>query len=452
MPLPFLSGAQGDPIRLQRQVAAQAALGIPAIADFVDFLSNAGPMQPSPQEVQRLVVAAGGAPLPSLPGKTVVEGGLLDIGDIDPSNKGMLQFLANLYGQYLYIDNTTWHRWRFGLDEATAAAPFLTIHNDNDIIPRTRFKDVLMSGATITAAPNENFDIQFQAQVGNYDFFGAVSQEVGSGSDLPILERTFDGNWALDATDKDIYIRVDDASGAPVSVDVSVKVSSAAVYSATQTIILGQWNRLYDESGAIIGTWAEQPKVYWSTAASLTDTDEFKILKRKARWTPSLGVERPIASVNGSFFLNGEEKRVEGGFEIAAEWENAEVFQDTFQKQGGTPERSGLFRVTVTPTQRITDLDVQNAIHENLELSLVIDAQTDSEIVAGQPYRALMVFPAVKAYEPMYGAEPGATNREQAPTLIAGVPSATFNYGGMSFDTHSTIVIDNDLSDTAVFG
>ena len=77
MPLPFLSGAQGDPIRLQRQVAAQAALGIPAIADFVDFRSNAGPLQPSPQEVQRLVVAAGGAPLPSLPGKTVVEGGLL---------------------------------------------------------------------------------------------------------------------------------------------------------------------------------------------------------------------------------------------------------------------------------------------------------------------------------------------------------------------------------------
>ena len=452
MPLPFLSGAQGDPIRLQRQVAAQAALGIPAIADFVDFRSNAGPLQPSPQEVQRLVVAAGGAPLPSLPGKTVVEGGLLDIGDIDPSNKGMLQMLANLYGQYLYIDNTTWHRWRFGLDEATAAAAFLTIHNDNDILPRTRFKDVLMSAMTITAAPNENFDIQFQSQIGNYDFFGAVTQEVGTASTLPILERTFDGNWALDATDKDIYIRVDDNALLPVSFLGSVKVGLAASYTNQQTFLMDQFNRLYDESGVIIGTWAEQPKVYFPSGATLVDTDEFKILKRKVRWTPSLGVERPIASVNGSFFLDGAEKRVEGGFEISAEWENAEVFQDTFQKQGGTPERSGLFRITVTPTQRITDLDVQQAIHENQELSLVIDAQTDSEIVAGQPYRALMVFPAVKAYEPMYGAEPGATNREQAPTLIAGVPRATFNYGGMSFDTHCTIVIDNDLSDTAVFG
>lgn len=444
MTLPFLSSATGDPINLKRQVAQQSTLRIPATTGFVDFRSNGGPIAPSPSDVERLLIALGGAPAERLPGKTAIEGGPFAIGDVDPANKGMLQFLANAFGKYDITDNTTWYSWRFGLDEATQAAKFLTLMNDTDVLPRMRFKDVMMGGFTASAAPNDNFAIEFPFVSGGYDMHGAVTQETGTGSTLPLFEHTWSGNWAPDATDQDIYIQV--VTGA--SFTFKVKIGAASTYDgATLTGVEGGWVRLTDENDARIGEYAEQVRMYIPSGATWSDADEFKVAKRRAAWTPSLAVDRPVAAVNTAFILGGNEIRVEGGWNVEANWENLELLQDVSGKQGATPDRTGEFQVTVTPTRRIVDLDIQKALHEGETLSLVIEGITDDEIGAtGRNYRFLMVFPAVRPFGAMFGVEAGGESKDEVPTLVAGVPDATFNYDGESYDSHCTILIENDIS------
>ena len=445
---PFLSTATGDPINLKRQIAQQPTLRVPATTGFVDFRSNGGPIAPSPSDVERLLIALGGAPSNRLAGKTAIEGGPFSIGDVDPANKGMLQLLANGFGQYAITDNTTWFSWRFGLDEATAAANYLTLHNDTDVLPRMRFKDLMVGGFSVSAAPNDNLAIEFPFISGGYDMHGEVTQTAGTGSDLPILEHTWSGNWALDAVDKDLYVEV--VSGATFT--FKCKVGSATTYDgATLTGVEGGWIRLTDESDERLGEYAEQIRMYIPSGATWTDADEFKIAKRRASWTPSLAVERPVAAVNTAFILGGEEIRVEGGWQVEAAWENLELYNDTSGKQGGTPDRTGEFQVTVTPTRRVVDLDIQKALHEGETLSLVIEAITDSVIGATtENYRFLMVFPSVKPFGAMFGVEAGGESKDEVPTLIAGVPSSTFNYDGESYDSHCTILIQNDISDLGV--
>ena len=444
MALDWLDGATGDPINLKRQVAAQTAIRVPATTGFVDFRSNGGPIAPTPSEVERLIISLGGAPLANLPGKTNVEGGPFSIGDVDVSNKGMLHFLANAFKKHTITDNTTWYQWRFGLDETTQAAPYLTLLNDTDVLPRMRFKDMMIGGFTMAAGPNDNLSIEFPFVSGGYDMHDDPTQTAGTGSDLPILEHTWSGNWDDSTTDSDIYVEV--VTGA--SFTFKVKIGSASTYDgATLTGVEGGWVRLTDENDERIGEYGEQVRLYVPSGATWTDADEFKFERQRATWTPSLGVERPIAAVNTAFIVDGVEYRVEGGWNIEAAWDTLELKPDTAGKQGGTPSRKGELKVTLTPTREIVNLDFQKALHEGTQLAIVIDGVSDDQIGAsGMEYMMRAVFPAVRPTGTMFGVEAGGENTEETITLMAGVPDSTFNYDGEAYDSHFTLLLQNDVA------
>ena len=79
---------------------------------------------------------------------------------------GYLHFLANLFGQYTITDNTTWQEWEFSLDMSTptSAAEFLSLLNDNDVLPRTRVFDMMMGAR--------------QDSTETYDFWNGAIDEV----------------------------------------------------------------------------------------------------------------------------------------------------------------------------------------------------------------------------------------------------------------------------------
>jgi hypothetical protein len=441
MALGFLKSATGDPINTKRRVAQQSTLRVPATTGWVDFRSNGGPIAPAPSDVERLVIGQSGAPSKRLPGKTNIEGGPFSIGDVDVSNRGMIQFLANVFKKYTLTDNTTWYQWRFGLDETTSAASFLSMLNDNDVVPRTRYKDMQIGGFSISAGAGENLAIEFPFLAGGYDFHGDGTQTSGTGSTVPILEHTWEGNWEP-TVDKDIFVEIQAGTAT-----LKCKIGSASTFDgAAITFVDGGWVRLTDETDARIGEYGEQIRLYMPSTPTLTANDVFEWEAQRASWSQTLGVERPIASVNTAFILGGEEIRVEGGWNIEAAWENFELLGDTSGKQGATPERTGELQISVTPTRTITDLDIQKALHEGTELSLVIDCVSDDEIGAsGEEYLARLVFPALKPSGAMFGTEPGGESKDETVTLTAGVPDATFNYDGEAYDSHMTVLLQNDV-------
>jgi hypothetical protein len=449
MGLPFFSGYTGDPINMKRQVAAQATRGLPATAAFRDFTAAGGPLAISPQVIERLAINPGGAPLVPLVGKTNLGGGPLAPIDVDPNDYGLIHFLANLFGKYAVANVTgAAERWRFALDKATPGPGLLSMRGFNDVIPETRFHDLLIGGAEIVAAPGENFAVQFPFVFGGYYFGGVAEQETGAASTLPVLRKTWPGNWAED-DDADIWIKflTDNADG---TWEVQAGLGSSTVeptFSDTRTLTEGVWFRLHNTDGSRIGVKAEQPEAFVPVGATLAELDVFRIPKRATPFTPALGASQAISSVNTSFILDGEETRVEGGWTVSLAWDTLEARPDTAGRQSATVRRAGQLRAIVTPTRDLVDLTLQQALHERQPISVVIDAETDVMIGAtALPYRILVVLPACTPRGDLFDAEAGAANRDESLELVAGDPDATFTYDGLDFDSHAEIVVVNGRS------
>lgn len=453
--LPYLSGATGDPINLKRRVALQSTLGIPAITGFVDTRTNGGPFTINKAIVDRLAIIAGGAPPVPLPSKALMQGGPFDMGDFDPADPGLLAMFANVYKRLDVTDNTTWHRWKFALDGTShTEAAYLTWLNDNDVLPRTRVNDVLLGGFALNAEPGGNFQLEFPFVAGAYDFWGDPALENGTGT-LPIVLRTSEQNWYLDAVDGDLFIKVVSDVGGLIT--YLAKVTTAAPYGAiTSTYQLGEAPGVIIDStsGLEIGTCRETPRIYWPVGSTLILDDEFSIAKRRAAWTPSLATDHATPAVNTRLYLNDEFIRAEGGYTINAEWGTLEALQDVSFEQGATVRRKGRFNVTIELTRELADLAMQKVLHEREEAAIVVEVCSDDVIdatpVPDQRFRALFVFPACAISGDMYGVESGGENTEETVTLTAGVPDTTYTFDGIGFDSHANVLIDTDVSAASV--
>jgi hypothetical protein len=461
MTLALLSGATGDPINLKRRIAQQSTRGVPPPeADWKDFESNGGPFTVEPGEIERQLISLGGQPAGNLTGKIALGQGPIALGDVDPANHIYLHALGNLFKQVDINDQTTYYDWIFSLAGSgfAATSAFLAMLNDNDVTPRMRILDILVGAMRWTTSPNENLSVDFDIVAGEVDLHGLITQETGSGSTLPQVKRLHNGNYAADADlaeDGDLYVELQTVAGSVLT--VRTKIGSSAAYSNSQTMNADdKWYRLQDEAGDRIGLdpskMAEQVLIRFPSGGTYTTADEFKVLGRRAAWTQTLPVTRPISSVNTMFILDGEEIRTEDGWDVEIAWENAESVPDVAGRQTATSERSGDLVATVTPSRRVIDMTLQAALMKASTVSLVIDAEAEAEIsTSGRPYRNIIICPECRVFGESFGAEAGGENRVETITLRPQRPTTTpFNYdagGGVTYgvDGHINIVVETDI-------
>lgn len=445
MTQPFVGGATGNPKKTRFRIAQQTTEGVPAVANFADFRAYGGGMPLESKLIQRLALNLNAEPLKKLMGKLGIDPGTIFIGDMDVANKGMVQMLVNLFGAYATsTPGTGATRWHLSAGGATAAAPFFTLLRDNDVNWRARFRDCKTSAVNLSASPNSNYEIQLPMVAGQVDFHGTPVQTAGTGSTLPILSKLWSGNLVDDAVDKDIFLKIISAA----SKTLKAKIASASTYDgAALTYVLAQHLGLTDETDAIIGLIAEQISAYFATGATLADNDEFQIPKRMAAWSPSLGTERPVSSINTFFWLNGELKRMEGGWQIAGVREGVERLEDVSGRQTARVVSRGDLVFRITPSRELADLDLQTAILNQGTLPVFVDAKLDAEIASsGLPYRVIWGFPACTVGGKTFDSERGATNRQESLVLEAGVPDAGVVFDGITFTTAASCVIDTDFS------
>lgn len=454
----FLQSATGDPVLTKRRSARQSARMVPpGESAFKDFRNNGGPIAITSAEIVRQNISAGGAPQPKLTGKRGGNTGSMAFGDLDPVNLGQLHMFANVMKKYAYTDNTTWQKWQFDLSQATSADAYVALLNDNDVTPRMRFRDVLYGGFQLGAQPNGNLSLTAPFVYGELDLHGASTQTAGTSSDTYHLRGTWDQQWAADATDKDLYIKRISKSGSVWS--MKAKIGSGSAYSSGFSVTEGLdsagnpiYTNVLDETGALIGTWAEPVKIHIPASAVGTDNDIWKFPKRRASWSQSLDAERAISSVESIFFIDGEEVRIDGGFAYNFAWARNEALPQVSGRQGATVDRGGDLMVTLTPTRRITDLRLQKAIFLGSTVSAVLDSRTSSNISgASRPYRGVLMLPAVKLFAEMFDTAVGGQNKDEAPVGQAGLPTSTFTYtdsvlGSLTTDSHASLVLENDVT------
>ncbi len=440
----FPASATGDAIKTQRRIAPQSSiLDYDAFSTIRDFRQNGGPLPISKGFVERLAYDASGAPLLPLPSKTDLAQSVMPLGDVDPSDFGLIHMLVDFFGQYAITDNTTWYEWIFGLDGATAAGDFFKLLEDNDAWPRTRFLNCKVGSMTLAADPGGNYAIEFGIGRGRYDFWSDATQTVGSGADHPTVMGAYQAAWT-DAGDVDLFIEAQVVAGEVIT--IRAKIGTGAAYSNTQTYTMGDEPiRLEKEDGTEAGdNFGEPITVFWPAGATLVSLDEFRMDHQRARWSDSLGTAQPIASVNTQLFSDDASFRAEGGWTLNAEWENFEVLPDVSRKQGGIVKRRGKLIVTCEIEREMVGSAFQAKLHNGDTVSIVIDGRTDSLIVAGQPYVGRFIIPAGRLSGVGFTPDVGAGNTSESLKIVAGVPAATYTYDGDGYDSHFHAKLHNN--------
>lgn len=283
---------------------------------------------------------------------------------------------------------------------------------------------------------------------------------------LPVIARTFSGNWDPDATDSDVYFHLQSYDGVDTWT-VRAKVSAAETFSSTFAVKKGLdsagnpiFARVLDQDGANLGGWADQVRFHLPASGIWRPGDTFMFPKRRAdRWVQQLDPERPLSSVALAAFLAAaigedlEEIRFEGGMTLTSAWQTSAARPDTPGRQGATTRRSGQLMTTGTLTREITDLRLQKAIHEGVKFPLIFDARADVNIsTSAYPYRIAAVMPSCRVFGGMYGTAPGGQNRDEAPQFEAGLPDDPFTYDSVVCSAACTLIIDTDITEADVFG
>ncbi len=458
MTIPFLQGATGDPINLRRQMAPQSERGVPAVTGFSEFYSNGGPIVITPETYPPAVISNSGAPLQELVGKLRVGNGPLAIGDVDPANKAALMLFDNIARRHDLTDLLLGRkRWAFHLGGATASAGFLTLLNDSDVLPRQRFIDMIVRQLEIQASAGDNLAMTAQLAVGPMDMWGEVTQVAGTGSSVPTVSGYYPPAMdQLDATDKDVYIMWVDFSLRTFKAKVGIGAGVSLGYgSQVYTFTYDEATRVFDDTNVPIGSFGEQMKIRVPTGATGANGDVFKFPKRRAAFGASaLGARRPISSTFTTVFLNGNERRIEGGWSATLDAPDVDAREDTGGRQSRLTTRRGRVNLRIRISREIVDLDNQAALMNATTIPVVLHCESATIISGGslKPFRFMLIAPACKPNGDTFDVSVGGSGRDEDIELVAGVPDSAYNYtppgdaAAISVSDHFAAVFENDVA------
>ena len=454
MAQPFFNSTAGDPASLTRMLAFQTTDGVPCLdAALVPYKSYGGVLSPSPTNIRRQAILT--RPMRELDMRSKVDnaGRTLHLGDADPSNHAQLAFLLSLFQGYDLATADGHTRWRISQQQAIDGTQLLKklthINDSNQGIP-IRHTDVIARSLELSISPRQNAFLRFGVEAGRFDFW-EVPTITGTGLVRPILRGTTPGNWDLDATDKDVFIKVisDDAT----TVTFQAKEATAGSYSSSQVANKGEWTYVFTGASSTVplGGRAAQVEVYFPTGAnnSFVDNDVFEFAKRRTLSVVDgdYPTPRPLAETQFRFEVNGEAICVDNGVTVNVDVPGAVTRYAAGGEQAIGTDRKGQHDVTVTLDRRLVDLELQKALMTADQVSLVIDGRNDTVVGTSVYYWGMwFVLPYLSVEGTMHDAEEGAQNFNETLTLRAFVPESDFSYGGITdFAADLEVVVDTDL-------
>ena len=458
---PFYQSRDGNPSNLTRMIAFQTADGVPCLdAALNPYKSFGGRLSLRRTKIPRQAVTNGTMRERKMLSKITNEGRSLNLGDMDPGNIGQISFLGSLAKGYSIATADGHSRWRFSNQlaiEGTAINQKLTHINDpNQGIP-FRHVDVIARSLTMGVRPNANASMVFGIEAGRFDFWG-IPTVTGTGTVKPILRGTtmnadagFIGNWAPDATDLDVYIKVmsDDAT----TVTFQAKEAAAGTYSSSQVATKGEWCFVYTGTAGNIalGGRAGQVEVYFPVGANNTfvDADVWVFPKRRVLSVvdTDYATPRPIAETQFRFILDGRSIYVDNGVTFTWDAPGAVTRYSAGGEQAIGTDRKGQTDATVEIDRRLVDMDLQKAMMTADQVSLVIEAKNDT-LVGSSAYQwgMAIVLPALDFEGEMFDAEDGATNDNEVLTGVASKPLTDYSYGGATdIGADVEVFVDTDL-------
>lgn len=466
----FFNDATGDPVNLKRLIAFQSADGIPVeAADMQPFKSFGGAisLNPTSIEAQRLNI------LPmrqrKMSSKMTYSGLELAMGDSDPANHAQLMLMLRMLGGYTLSTSSGRTRWRISRQQAIesggeSVTKKLCIVTDSDKGIPMRIVDVLPSSMELGLSPSSNASLTFGIAPGKYDFWGTPAV-TGTGVVQPYLRHSTKAeNWAADATDADVYIKIiaDDAT----TVSYQAKVASAGSYSSTQVATKGSWRYVYTGASSTVplGNQGQQVQVYFPTGinGSFVDDDVWIFPKRNVLTIDDSDypTPRPLSEIQFRFFIDGEETPIDQGVTINVSRDSVETLYGVGGEQPTGTDEKGQQTVTVTVNRRLVDMTFYKKLLTRESVSLVVQGRNDTIVDTSTDYYSFFfVMPLLVLEGPAHDTEAGGTNNDESITMTAAQPDSAATFatidpiaGITDFEADFEAVVDTNLAEADLPG
>lgn len=223
--------------------------------------------------------------------------------------------LAAALGKFDVADVTPAVSQRFRLSElggTDAPSRFLALRHNRANSLTERYPKVGLSQFTVSHAAGQAVKFAVSGAAEEFTRWGVPVRTVGTLTPIPNLRGITDYAHSVLA-DGEVFVVVDSIASLPNSIDVKVKVGTAASYTgAAQTIPVGVWTTLNDESDAPIGPPGARTQIYFSTLTGSTATDEFSVTRDGDVPTialPATGIE--FGRINATLAFGDNEECVE---------------------------------------------------------------------------------------------------------------------------------------------
>lgn len=285
-----------------------------------------------------------------------------------------------------------------------------------------------LESMVLELAPSAFNKITFNHHFESVSYYNLPNEEVAgtTPNDFAPQVRSIPSYTDIAATDGDIWLRVNDASGLPGTVVMEAKVSAAASYGATTFSVpiglksdTGQpyWTPIVDSnSGLIIGTLGHEVEMAVVDGTGYEDGDEWSYARDRDAWVNSPADAPKLTEVHARIYLGTTELDLT---QITCTHTLlAKPYMVIGRRWARRIDKLGVRKYEIGLQRRHTDRDIYNRLLTGEPALIRVDMWGKSYIGSGtERHRVSLIYPRVV----FSGRGPGVENQDEVTESITGM-------------------------------
>ena len=295
------------------RVAHETVTGIPDESGWVDHEFVSEDVSPEYGVIISQSISNNSETPTSQPSK-INSGGNINL-ELDP--EGHYHYIANLMKHAETPVNVTGSVYSHKLaptETDVDFAPSLSVEISRDDDAPSINKGSRVSNVDINIEPENFVTATVGVIVERSEYYEAATQTAATSTPTAPILRGLPRyeDWIL--ADGNVLVQVEDASNAPTSIDIVVRVGAGAFATDTPlTVPAATWTELFTSAATPVrlGTRDIPVQIYWANFTNITNADTWRFDRERAVWVPVYPDVPKFNEIFASIYIDGTEYEID---------------------------------------------------------------------------------------------------------------------------------------------
>lgn len=295
------------------RVAHEPTAGQAATSGFVDHLFVSEDVSPEYSTIDSQSISNNAETPESQPSKINSGGNII----VELDAEGHYHYLANMMKHAATPVNPTGSVYQHKLAPTETDVDFadaLTIEIDRDDGSPSLNKHARVGSFELSIEPSNFVNATIGVVVERSEYYSAAVETAATSTPTDPLIRGLPkySDWIL--ADGDVLVQVEDASNAPTSIDIVVRVGAGSFATDTPlTVNAAEWTELFTSAATPvrIGTRDIPVEIYWPNFTNVTNGDTWRFDRERSVWVPAYPDVPKFNEIFASVIIDGSEYEID---------------------------------------------------------------------------------------------------------------------------------------------